>query len=88
MLIQAGGVKELRHLGGTVVLEDSVVHSLEKLAESLVSLGMSAKVTIRTSDDAAAINVDIGHDRATGTDHVLHAKPVNGEGSQFDLGDY
>lgn len=64
------------------------MHSLEKLAESLAALGMSAKVTIRTSDDAAAIKVDIGHDRAMSTDHILHAKPVSGEGSHFDLGDY
>lgn len=81
-------MKELRHLGGTVVLEDAIVNSLEKLADSLAAAGMSAKVTIRTSDDGAAIKVDIGHDSSSGLDHVLHAKPVSGEGSHFDIGDY
>ena len=78
----------MRHVGGTVVLDDTVVNSLETFASSLANAGMSATVTLRTADDAAAIKIDIGHDSDSGSDHVLHAKPVRGEGSHFDLGDF
>ncbi|HRN28971.1 MAG TPA: hypothetical protein PK781_03105 [Terrimesophilobacter sp.] len=76
-----------RQLGGSVVLADTVVDALEKLTESLTAAGMSATVTLRTPDDAA-VTVTIGERRENGGDHVLHARPVRGEGSHFDIGDY
>lgn len=76
----------MRHLGGTVVIEDAIVDALEKFAATLASRGMSARVTISTSD-AAAIKVDIGRDSASGTDHVLHAKTSSGRASHFDIGE-
>lgn len=80
-------MKELQHLGGTVVLADEVVSALEQLAASLASVQMSASIQLRTAHEASGIMLEIGHDHTRGRKHVLHAKPAQGEGSHLGLED-
>lgn len=81
--VNDGSMKEMRHAGGTVVLDDDVADALEKLAEALSKAGMAAKVNIQPDSTAKAINIEVGHDAASGHDHVLHAKPARSEGSHL-----
>ena len=78
-------MKELQYVGGTVVLDDRVADAVEALASALGSTGMSATIQIRPDDRGAAIKIDIGHNRASGRNHVLHAKSATGEGSHLGL---
>ncbi len=76
-------MKEMRHAGGTVVLDDDVADALEQLAEALSHAGMAAKVNIQPDSTTKAIDIEMGRDRASGHDHVLHAKPAKNQGSQL-----
>ncbi len=76
-------MKEMRHAGGTVVLDDDVAIALEKLAEALSHAGMAAKVNIQPNDKTVPIDIEVGHNPASGHDHVFHAKPARHPGSQL-----
>ncbi len=76
-------MKEVRHAGGTVVLDDGVAEALEQLAEALSTAGMAAKVNIQPDGRSTTINIEVGHNAESGHDHVLHAKPAKSEGSHL-----
>lgn len=76
-------MKEMRHAGGTVVLDDGVADALEQLAEALSTAGMAAKVNIQPEGRKAAIDIEVGRNPSSGHDHVLHAKPAKREGSHL-----
>lgn len=76
-------MKELRHAGGTVVLEDGVADALEQLAEALSHAGMAAKVKIRPDSKTKTIDIEVGLNPENGRDHVLHAKSARSEGSHL-----
>lgn len=80
-------MKELHHVGGTIVLDDSVAVAIEKLASALASVQMSATIRLRMTNGASAIQLEIGQDHVSGKKHVLHAKPSHGEGSHLGLED-
>lgn len=80
-------MKELQHVGGTIVLDDGVAVALENLASSLARVQMSATIQLRTAHDASGIQFEIGRDHVSGRKHVLHAKPAHGEGSHLGLED-
>lgn len=80
-------MKELQHLGGTVVLDDAVASALEQLAASLANVQMSASVQLRTAHEATGILFEIGRDHVSGRRHVLHAKAARGEGSHLGIED-
>ena len=81
--IDDGKMKEMRHAGGTIVLDDDVADALEQLAEALSNAGMAAKVKIQPDVQAKAIDIEVGHNPESGHDHVLHAKPAKREGSHL-----
>lgn len=76
-------MKEIRHAGGTVVLDDDVADALEQLAEALSGAGMAAKVNIQPGGTLKVIDIEMGRNPANGHDHVLHAKPAKSEGSHL-----
>lgn len=80
-------MKELQHVGGTLVLHDDVANAIERLAASLAGVQMSATIQLRTAHDATGIQFEIGRDHVSGRKHVLHAKPARGKGSNLGLED-
>ena len=81
--VNDGAMKELRHAGGTVVLDDEVAGALEKLADALSKAGMAAKVNIQLDGGATSIDIEVGKNPGDGHDHVLHAKPAKNAGSHL-----
>lgn len=81
--VNYGEMKELRHAGGTVVLDDRVADALEQLAEALSDAGMAAKVNIQPDNKTKAIDIQVGLNPKSGHDHVLHAKQSKREGSHL-----
>ena len=80
-----GLMKELQHVGGTVVLDDKVADALAQFASALAESEMSAIVSLRPNGRPAAIEVQIGRNEANGTNHILHAKTASSEGSHLDI---
>ena len=76
-------MKEMRHAGGTVVLDDEVADALANLAEALSHAGMAAKINIQPGGKDAAIDIEVGRNHANGNDHVLHARPADSPGSHL-----
>lgn len=81
--VKDGTMKEMRHAGGTVVLDDDVADALEQLAEALSNAGMAAKVKIQPDGKTTAIDIKVGHDPESGHDHVLHARSASHPGSHL-----
>lgn len=78
-------MKEMRHAGGTVVLDDEVADALEQLAGALSKAGMAAKVKIQPDGGATSIDIEVGRNRSSGHDHVLHAKSAKNSGSHLGI---
>ncbi len=78
-------MKEIQHVGGTVVLDDKVADALAQFASALAESEMSAIVSLRPTGRPAAIEVQIGRDDRNGGHHVLHAKAASAEGSHLDI---
>lgn len=76
-------MKEMRHTGGTVVLDDDVADALEQLAQALSKVGMAANVNLQPDSATRMINIEVGRNPVSGHDHVLHAKPAKTHGSHL-----
>ena len=76
-------MKEMRHAGGTVVLDDAVADALEQLAQALSNAGMAAKVKIQPENKIKTIDIEMGLNPESGSDHVLHARQARSEGSHL-----